>query len=255
MAFTTFQPPQSSLQDSMRRLGYTYSPQYGFTAAGYQPGPGRTYGNTTIPSSPGPFNPTAGAPDVRGNNPSRGFGGSGGGSNWINIALQAAGILGPFLTNRARGQAEGQLTEAQLAAQRNAAFNQNQLSQAQMDLLRRQFALNAPRRQAEDTARGDLLANVQDVNIQASPWVQSRIPRISGGIRPSALGPNARAAGRSLSDQSLSALQRGTTFDPVQFRDNAVPDIGTGTSNLGAILALASQLGELYRNSRQQAGG
>src|SRR5690606_23704042 len=46
----------------------------------------------------------------------------------------------------------------------------------------------------------------------------SHIPRLSlsGGLRPSALGPNARAAGQVMSRDALMAMLRGDSFSPVR---------------------------------------
>jgi hypothetical protein len=62
---------------------------------------------------------------------------------------------------------------------------------------------------AKQVAFGDVLSNLQDVNIGGLP---SYIPNIgiSGGLRPSALGANARQAGRSLSQSALEAQLSGS---------------------------------------------
>lgn len=176
--------------------------------------------------------------------------GAGGGMSWYEMALQGSGLLGNYLQNRAAGQAQGALTEAQMEAARNQAFNQNQVQQAQMDLLRRQYEDQARSQNASNTAKGDVLANVQDVQINASPRVQGHIPTITGGLRPSNFGPNTRSAGQALSTQSLDALKNPRAFDPVQFKENAMPDIGTGQSNVGALLSLASMFSQLYSQNR-----
>jgi hypothetical protein len=80
------------------------------------------------------------------------------------------------------------------------------VNRGQYDLARSQFGLNAPTTRAQQTILGDAMQSVQDVDIEGMP---SHIPRIrfTGGLRPSLLGPSARAAGAELSNQALQALQ------------------------------------------------
>jgi hypothetical protein len=68
--------------------------------------------------------------------------------------------------------------------------------------------MDAPEQRARQTAWGDILANVQDASID----MPGHIPKInvSGGLRPSLLGPNARAAGAGMSTQALQALMTGS---------------------------------------------
>jgi hypothetical protein len=75
-------------------------------------------------------------------------------------------------------------------------------------LKRAQLGMDAPEQRARQTAWGDVLANVQDASID----MPGHIPKInvSGGLRPSQLGPNARAAGAGLSPQALQALMTGS---------------------------------------------
>ncbi len=198
-----------------------------------------------------PLSPT---PDVYGNNPSQwatdgGQGGGAGGGFGLPGFLKIAGLLGQFFSKKKEAEAQAKIAQSQLEAQQKGAYNQNQLQQAQLDLQRRLYQDQAMPRQAQNTALGDLLANVQDMKVTPPRWVASHMPTVTGGVRPSALGPNARAAGKSLSDQSLAKLQGGNGFDPVGFREGALPDLGAGASgNIGTILALASQLADLYKN-------
>jgi len=76
---------------------------------------------------------------------------------------------------------------------------------------------------AKQVGLGDLLANMQDVDISGLP---SYIPHMqfTGGLRPSALGPNARQAGRNLSRQALEAQMSGADIPNL-------PDVsGLGTN-------------------------
>jgi hypothetical protein len=68
--------------------------------------------------------------------------------------------------------------------------------------------LTDSQKRAQQVGLGDLLANVQDVQMTGMP---SYIPHMAftGGLRPSALGPNARLAGQNLSRQALEAQMSG----------------------------------------------
>ena len=187
-------------------------------------------------------------------------GGAGGGgaattgatvANNYSTYLELAGLLGKYLTNRQQGKANAAASEAEFEARKNSAFNKNEYDKAYLDLARRKYSDEARPGQARSAALGDVMANVQDVNISAPPWVKSHVPNITGGLRPSLLGPNAREAGRSLSQQSLERLKSGNTFTDPQFKDNALPDPGSSTaSNIGSILALASALGQTYGQNK-----
>jgi len=115
----------------------------------------------------------------------------GGGSNTANN-------LSNTLGGAASGMANQQNQQAMLAGARsNAAQTQynNALNQA---LLQKMLA---PQQGAQMAAKGDLQANVQDVTPVFTPGAGYSF---TGGLRPSALGPNARQAGRNLSNAGLA---------------------------------------------------
>jgi hypothetical protein len=95
--------------------------------------------------------------------------------------------------------------------------------------------LTNARDRAQQVGLGDLLSNVQDVDIQGLPSYINKI-NFSGGLRPSALGPMSRQAGTNLAQQALAAQMSGSDI-PV------LPD----TSKLGTDAPALSEM--------QQAGG
>lgn len=177
---------------------------------------------------------------------------------------QVAGIVGSLASNyagarnAARQQQQVQATtqNSQEIAQRQ---NQNQLmlQMAQLEMLRKQMEESNRQNRAYQTGRGDLLANVQDVRIDTP----GHIPRvnISGGLRPSALGPNARAAGATLSNEALAALMEGDSFMPTPMQgmvdlDANMPREGWFDKLMGAVGAAGNVYGA-YQAANQPTQG
>lgn len=148
-------------------------------------------------------------------------GGSGGilnwlGNNWRDL-LGMGGDLGQVLGGAAAGAAQGRLQEGDLLARRDLAKNQqygiNQGAEMQagnLDLARKSFSEGARGSRAKDALLGNLLQNVQDVNISV-PGVPSG-GGVTGGLRPSALGAGGRQAGSDLAKQALLAMSTPDAF-------------------------------------------
>lgn len=86
------------------------------------------------------------------------------------------------------------------------------MDRAQLDLLRRQFGLNATNTRMGQAARGNLLSNVQDMTVSHP---RATTGSIQGGIRPSALGPEARQMGNLVARQALMQQMQGDQFADV----------------------------------------
>jgi hypothetical protein len=90
---------------------------------------------------------------------------------------------------------------------------------AQIDLDRKKFALDAPATRATQAARGSLLQSLRPATVSGgSPLLQANTPTISGGFNDP-LGPGAREAGRLLESGALAGLKSGDVFDPLQKTD------------------------------------
>lgn len=156
--------------------------------------------------------------------------------------------LGKFVVDSlgglGKGASEGRVAEGQLDVQRGQlAVNEQELAllgaryandanmqryiqelnRGKLELEQRQFQLTAPDIRMRQVMRGDLLANAKDVNLE----MPSDVPEFNftGGLKPSALGPNSRAFGRELSRQALL---------------NQMPAGGGGTTGTGSLSALPS---------------
>lgn len=113
-------------------------------------------------------------------------------------ALGFLGPVGALAGGALSGRAAGRQAEAGLG-----------LNQDQLRLLAARLNLQAPQMRAANAARGDLLANVQDVSVGAP-----RGTRLSGGTRPSLLSENSRNLGRQMSRDALLSQMKGDPFTP-----------------------------------------
>lgn len=124
-----------------------------------------------------------------------------------------------------------------------------QFSNANLDLNRRQFGLQAPQARASNAVRGDILANAQDFSFGAPSMVGNiPVPTSSGGLRPSIFSENTRNLGRLMSEQALSGQQAGDNFAPLNFSPvPSVPEL-TPLPEAGAldkVLTTAGTIGSL----------
>jgi hypothetical protein len=122
-------------------------------------------------------------------------------------AQRSAARAGARQDEAAANMAQDRFGQQNYAAQQNATLTAGSMAEAAR-LKRAQLGMDAPEQRARQTAWGDILANVQDASID----MPGHIPKInvSGGLRPSLLGPNARAAGAGMSTQALQALMTGS---------------------------------------------
>lgn len=149
---------------------------------------------------------------------------------WIPAMMAASAIASKIAASRAAKRQEDQRNNqisdvtktTQYSTQQQAVLNALQaaekagLDRAQLDLIRRQFGLNATDQRMRQATRGGLLANVQDVQVSHP---RANIPTITGGIRPSALGKDARDMGALVARQALMDQMKGDTFADVPGQD------------------------------------
>lgn len=123
------------------------------------------------------------------------------------------------------------------------ALGQGQLQKSLYDAAMNRALTQAslPSLGASQAAKGDLLANMKDVTASGSPQLMAHLVNFSGGLRPSALGPNARQAGRNLSaaglaNQSLQLPQVPKMPDmPSTLLPNILGGAGLTASLIGAL--------------------
>lgn len=112
----------------------------------------------------------------------------------------------------------GTLQQALMQMLQNQEFGA--MNRAGLDLNRRQFALDAPTVRGRQALLGSLMQNLQPARISGgSPQMHARMPQISGGLSPEAIGPIARAMGLRMQQDALAGQQRGDTFKDVPQTD------------------------------------
>ena len=90
------------------------------------------------------------------------------------------------------------------------------IDNARIDLDRRNFSLQAPNVRGQQALVGSLLQNLQPVKLSGlNPQIASRMPQITGGLNPSAIGPLARQMGLLMQQNAVSGQQKGDQFDPL----------------------------------------
>ena len=135
------------------------------------------------------------------------------------IAGDIAEVASALGSGRAQGRTAENITQGQYDQNRIAASRMMEdalMNRAGLDLQQRQFGLQAPKQRASNAVQGDILANVQDAQVQG-PIVGTggRVPTITGGLRPSLLSPNTRQLGTTLSRDALLQQMQGDRFAPL----------------------------------------
>lgn len=157
----------------------------------------------------------------------------------IPLITAGLGLAGQVAAAKSAGAAQGRAQEAQINQGTDAINSRNYATEQNANLLAQQLAaanaldrsrlgIEAPQARANQAALGDILANLQDVQISGVP---SHLPnvQVSGGLRPSNLGAGARAAGQGLTAQALQALLSGSDVPPATDFQGAVLDAPKAT--------------------------
>lgn len=157
-----------------------------------------------------------------------------------------AGAVGSVAGMAAGGKSDQRMQEGALAAQgnRNAVdlygTQQNaELQRGQLDLQRKQFEDQARGLRGRQSTIADLLGSLQDINISV-PGIQTA--SVTGGLRPSALGPGAREALAGLHQSALTKLLAGDTFSGGEM---VAPPVMAGMPKAGGLEKTLDMLGLL----------
>ena len=116
--------------------------------------------------------------------------------------------LADFFSSTAAGRANGRVTQAVLQNQQDQLKNQQYTQGSTNALNQAQFDLNAPNVRANQSVRGDILANGQDASVSGLPSY-IHVPTITGGLRPSIFSDNTRQLGAGMSRNALLAQMNG----------------------------------------------
>jgi hypothetical protein len=163
------------------------------------------------------------------------------------------GGLGKAATSLASGAAQGRVAES--TANQNQFGEQIKGLNAQLD--RASVAKQLQEQDYKDQLRGALLSNMQDFQATPPPEVASHMGTVTGGLRPSALGPGRADLGTNMTNTAtLDLLQKGDPNTGYTAASTApmptlpaLPSPGAGTTALGALgpgLSIASLLATKY---------
>lgn len=172
-------------------------------------------------------------------------------------AAGALGSIGNVASGAAQGSANQRGSDAQLqalyqqlamqAARDQANFGQQgarDAFQSQLDAAK--FGATEQQRGAKNQILAQLLGNAQDINISGLPErFAGKVPTITGGLRPSALGGNREALMAALTQKGpeMPTFTPGAPYEPPAAL--TPPRAGTGEKVLGGIGLGSSLLGAL----------
>lgn len=199
-----------------------------------------------------------------------------GNRSWLDVLGDVGQLLGGAAANRAGGrQAESLLalsrdrtradiygTQQRASSEASALGERGKLDRADLDLRRRAYQLRAPSARGGQAAYGDLLANVQDVGIEAPAGITP--VKFTGGLRPSVLSEGTRQLGRELSSSALAGQLAGDQFADIPETDFQaaqlptppeidLPQPGGTDSFLNSASLVASILAALQKPEAQQS--
>ena len=123
-------------------------------------------------------------------------------------------------------------TQQQAILQALGLQSREGLDLGDLDLRQRQFALDAPTTRGRQALTGSLLQRLQPVTMSGLPSrISSRMPTISGGLSPAAIGPLARQMGLLMQQNAVSGQRRGDQFATPQ-RTNFTGGVLNGGNSL-----------------------
>jgi hypothetical protein len=158
--------------------------------------------------------------------------------DWGQLISAGSQIANAYAQSKAQGRAaEATINQRQDTGAQNAYATDKSLDlealvrgyAAELDRAKGQLAehearLTAPQSRAANSVRGDILANVQDVGVNAPAGVN--VTSFSGGLRPSLLSGNTRALGGQMSKEALLDALSGT---PTPYSDLPAVDLSSIT--------------------------
>jgi hypothetical protein len=163
-----------------------------------------------------------------------------------------------------RNRLDAQQSQQQAIMQALLGGSNEQSRHADIDLSRRNFALGAPSVRGKQALLGSLMQNMQPVSFSGlSPQLSAKMPKISGGLNPAAIGPLARQMGLLMQQNALSGQQKGDVFSaltPTDFKAGVLPQVqmtppkkaGLLEKILGGLSLGGSVIGALPRRGGSQ---
>lgn len=153
----------------------------------------------------------------------------------------ALGTIGRVATGAEQGRAGGRLAEQGA----NSQYDRSRLDAAKLNL-------EAPGMRAQNSVRGDILANAQPLSITGPiTHTGGKMPTISGGLSPALLSDNTRSLGKDMSRQALMSQMAGDFQPTPQPKSNGVD---TALNIAGTAGAVGDVMAPVLRRIPQIAG-
>lgn len=181
-------------------------------------------------------------------------------------AGKVAGIAGDVAGSLAKGRETGRdkenaqtITQDQLRLAAAREFEDARMNRADLDLKRRADGRVATENNFRNSLLGALAKNMQDGSFNRPDGVPTIA--LSGGLRPSALGVEGRAAGEALNAQALKSLLEGEDpyvdvgeaerFAPSKLKKGGAMDTILGT--IGAVGGAANRVNTELKQDEQNS--
>jgi hypothetical protein len=135
-------------------------------------------------------------------------------------AQRSAARAGARQQEAGANMAQDRYAQDNYAAQQNATLTAASMAEAAR-LKRAQLGMDAPEQRTKQALWGDIIGNIQDAKISG---LGAHIPKVSvsGGFRPSLIGPGGQQAGKQLQTQALQALMTGSDVPAMPDFDRAI---------------------------------
>lgn len=173
-------------------------------------------------------------------------GGGGGLKDLIGAGLGAAGSMAE---GREKGRAVENANTTLQDNQRliaNRDFESGLQDRAKLDMDRREFAQKSRGTNFADALKSSIAMNLRDGAFNRPEGIPTI--SLSGGLRPSAMGEQGRAAAAAMNDQAMRALLAGETFDELPALERFTPTEMKKGGALDTILGIAGTLGKAGEN-------
>lgn len=159
-----------------------------------------------------------------------------------NLTKDASNVKNLISPSGAVGQQAGSIEQQRM----NALIAEAKLQQQQDEnqIAKNKAVLAAPGAMAQNSVRGDVLANAQDATVSGLPSY-IHVPTIGGGLRPSLFSAATRNLGSQMSTQANQQMTSGKFTDPTLTplpQASAYDKVLSGTAQIGGFLNATSGL-------------
>jgi hypothetical protein len=164
------------------------------------------------------------------------------------------GVAGaaPVAGGAAAGARNGRMEQSKLDAEIYKTLMQAELAKGDLDLQRQKFSLEAPGMRAGQVGRAEMInGGVQDLSLGGpGNW------NVSGGLRPSAFGPQFKEAAGLMGQGHMDKLRSGESFEEIKFPEAPkMEKAGFMEKALGGVALGGSFIDAIMRGVGKKATG